>query len=157
MVSASGEVATAKAAMKGGAYDFIEKPLDLEVFRNLVQRAIETVRLRDANTRLQDRVEAAWGFEGIIGESPAIRKVITTIRQVGPSMIPGLITGESGAGTELVAHAIHKHSKAAGKRDVTLNWAAHSEGPLADHLFWHAHGACTGSSTDLEGWIRGAS
>ena len=105
MVTAHGDVATAKAALQGGAYDFIEKPLDLDVFRNLVQRAIETVRLRDSNARLQTQVESAWGFEGIIGDSPAIRKVISTIRQVGPSMIPVLITGESGTGKELVAEA----------------------------------------------------
>jgi len=151
MVTAHGEVATAKAALKGGAYDFIEKPLDLEVFRNLVQRAIETVRLRDANTRLQDRVEAAWGFEGIIGESPAIRKVITTIRQVGPSMIPVLITGESGTGKELVAQAIHNHSKRSGKRYVTFNCAGQSESLLEDQLFGHARGAFTGAEKDREG------
>lgn len=151
MVTAHGDVATAKAALKGGAYDFIEKPLDLEVFRNLVQRAIETVRLRDANTRLQDRVEAAWGFEGIIGESPAIRKVITTIRQVAPSMIPVLITGESGTGKELVAQAIHNHSKRSGKRYVTFNCAGQSESLLEDQLFGHARGAFTGAEKDREG------
>ena len=107
MVTAHGDVATAKAALQGGAYDFIEKPLDLDVFRNLVQRAVETVRLRDSNTRLQSQVEAAWGFEGIIGDSPAIRKVIATIRQVSPSNIPVLITGESGTGKELAARALH--------------------------------------------------
>jgi DNA-binding NtrC family response regulator len=116
-----------------------------------VQRAIETVRLRDANTRLQDRVEAAWGFEGIIGESPAIRKVITTIRQVGPSMIPVLITGESGTGKELVAQAIHNHSKRSGKRYVTFNCAGQSESLLEDQLFGHARGAFTGAEKDREG------
>ncbi len=135
MVTAHGDVATAKAALQGGAYDFIEKPLDLDVFRNLVQRAVETVRLRDSNTRLQSQVEAAWGFEGIIGDSPAIRKVIATIRQVSPSNIPVLITGESGTGKELVAEAIHNQSKRSGKRYVTFNCAGQSESLLEDQLF----------------------
>lgn len=151
MVTAHGDIATAKAALQGGAYDFIEKPLDLDVFRNLVQRASETVRLRNVNTKLQDRVESAWGFEGIIGESPAIRKVISMIRQVGPSMIPVLITGESGTGKELVAKALHNQSKRSGKRYVTFNCAGQSESLLEDQLFGHARGAFTGAEKDREG------
>ncbi|MBT7351842.1 MAG: sigma-54-dependent Fis family transcriptional regulator [Phycisphaerae bacterium] len=151
MVTAHGDIATAKAALQGGAYDFIEKPLDLDVFRNLVQRASETVRLRNANMKLQDRVESAWGFEGIIGESPAIRKVISMIRQVGPSMIPVLITGESGTGKELVAKALHNQSKRSGKRYVTFNCAGQSESLLEDQLFGHARGAFTGAEKDREG------
>ncbi|MBT5582966.1 MAG: sigma-54-dependent Fis family transcriptional regulator, partial [Phycisphaerae bacterium] len=151
MVTAHGDIATAKAALQGGAYDFIEKPLDLDVFRNLVQRASETVRLRNANMKLQDRVESAWGFEGIIGESPAIRKVISMIRQVGPSMIPVLITGESGTGKELVAKALHNQSKRSGKRYVTFNCAGQSESLLEDQLFGHSRGAFTGAEKDREG------
>jgi len=151
MVTAHGDVATAKAALKGGAYDFIEKPLDLEVFRNLVTRAIETVRLRHANTRLQGKVDAAWGFEGIIGDSPAIRKVISIIKQVGPSNIPVLITGASGTGKELVAQALHNQSKRAGKRYVTFNCAGQSESLLEDQLFGHTRGAFTGADKDREG------
>ena len=109
LVTAHGDVPTAKAALQGGAYDFIEKPLDVVVFRNLVQRAAETVLLRHQNASLRGQVDAAFGFEGIIGESAAIRKVIDTIRQVAPSTIPVLITGESGTGKELVAKAIHQH------------------------------------------------
>ncbi len=151
MVTAHGDVATAKAALQGGAYDFIEKPLDLEVFRNLVQRAVETVRLRHANSQLQSKVDAAHGFEGIIGESPAIRKVITTIRQVAPSTIPVLITGESGTGKELVAQALHNQSKRVNKRYVTFNCAGQSESLLEDQLFGHARGAFTGADKDREG------
>ena len=151
MVTAHGDVPTAKAALQGGAYDFIEKPLDLEVFRNLVQRACETVRLRNHNTRLQDQVDAAYGFEGIIGDSPGIRKVIQTIKQVAPSMIPVLITGESGTGKELIAAAIHRQSKRAQKRYVTFNCAGQSESLLEDQLFGHSKGAFTGAEKDREG------
>jgi two-component system response regulator HydG len=151
MVTAHGDVPTAKAALQGGAYDFIEKPLDLDVFRNLVQRAAETVMLRRQNEALRGRVSAAFGFEGIIGESPAIRRVVGTIKQVAPSTIPVLILGESGTGKELVASAIHKHSRRAGKRYVTFNAAGQSESLLEDQLFGHVRGAFTGADRDREG------
>ncbi len=151
MVTAHGDVPTAKAALKGGAYDFIEKPLDLEVFRNLVYRAAETVLLRHQNLNLQGQVDAAYGFEGIIGDSPAIRKVAAVIRQVAPSRIPVLITGESGTGKELVAAALHKHSPRGGKRYVTLNAAGQNESLIEDELFGHVRGAYTGAERDREG------
>ena len=69
LVTAHGDVPTAKAALKGGAYDFIEKPLDLVVFRNLVDRAAETVLLRHRTAQLEGQLGAAYGFEGIIGDS----------------------------------------------------------------------------------------
>ena len=151
MVTAHGDVPTAKAALKGGAYDFIEKPLDLEVFRNLVNRAAQTVLLRHQNVRLQGQVDAAYGFEGIIGESSAIRKIISTIKQVAPSDLAILISGESGTGKELVAAALHKHSKRAAKRFVPFNAASQSETVLEDELFGHVRGAYTGADRDREG------
>jgi two-component system response regulator HydG len=151
MVTAHGDVPTAKAALQGGAYDFIEKPLDLVVFRNLVNRAAETVMLRHQNAALAGQVRSAYGFEGIIGESAAIRKIIGTIKQVAPSNIPILITGESGTGKELIAAAIHKHSRRANKRYVTFNAAGQSETLLEDQLFGHVRGAYTGADRDREG------
>ena len=151
MVTAHGDVPTAKAALKGGAYDFIEKPLDLEVFRNLVNRAAQTVLLRHQNVRLQGQVDAAYGFEGIIGESAAIRKIISTIKQVAPSDLAILISGESGTGKELVAAALHKHSKRSAKRFVPFNAASQSETLLEDELFGHVRGAYTGADRDREG------
>ena len=151
MVTAHGDVPTAKAALQGGAYDFIEKPLDLDVFRNLVKRATETVLLRHQNSSLRGQVTAAYGFEGIIGESAIMRRVIGMIRQVSPSNIPVLILGESGTGKELVASAIHKHSRRSGKRYVTFNAAGQSESLLEDQLFGHVRGAYTGADRDREG------
>lgn len=151
MVTAHGDVPTAKAALQGGAYDFIEKPLDLQVFRNLVNRAAETVVLRHQNASLRGQVDAAYGFEGIIGDSSAIRKVISTIRMVAPSNIAVLITGESGTGKELVASAVHKHSKRAKQRYVTFNCAGQTESLLEDQLFGHVRGAYTGADRDREG------
>jgi DNA-binding NtrC family response regulator len=151
MVTAHGDVATAKAALRGGAYDFIEKPLDLEVFRSLVNRAAETVLLRHQNQSLQGQVDSAYGFEGIIGDSPAIRKVVSLIIQFAPSTIPVLITGESGTGKELIAKAIHARSLRTGKRLVTFNAAGQSETLIEDQLFGHVRGAFTGAERDREG------
>jgi two-component system response regulator HydG len=151
MVTAHGDVPTAKAALQGGAYDFIEKPLDLVVFRNLVHRAAETVRLRAQNSSLRGQLDAAYGFEGIVGDSPAMRQVVAMIRQVAPSTIPVLVTGESGTGKELVAAAIHKLSKRANRRYVTFNAAGQSESLLEDQLFGHVRGAFTGADRDREG------
>ena len=109
MVTAHGDIPTAKAAIKGGAYDFIEKPLDLDIFRTLASHAIQAVMLRSQNTQLREQLDEKFGFEGIIGTSPAIRKVITTMKQVAKANIPVLITGESGTGKELVALAIHNN------------------------------------------------
>ena len=151
MVTAHGDIPTAKKALQGGAYDFIEKPVDLVVLRNLVHRAAETVMLRSQNQALKGQVDAAFGFEGIIGESPAMRQVITMVKQLAPSTLPVLVTGESGTGKELVAHAIHKLSKRASRRYVTFNAAGQAESLLEDQLFGHVRGAFTGADKDREG------
>lgn len=151
LVTAHGDVPTAKAALQGGAYDFIEKPLDLVVFRNLVQRAAETVALRQQNKSLRTQLDAAYAVDGIVGESPAIQQVLKTIHQVAGSNIPVLITGESGTGKELVAAAIHRHSRRAEKRYVTFNAAGQAESLLEDQLFGHVRGAFTGAERDREG------
>ncbi len=151
MVTAHGDVPTAKRALQGGAYDFIEKPLDLVVLRNLVHRAAETVSLRTQNASLKGQVSASFGFEGIIGESALMRAVIQTVRQIAPSNIPVLVTGESGTGKELVASAIHRLSRRAARRLVTFNAAGQAESLLEDQLFGHVRGAFTGADRDREG------
>src|SRR6185369_12368752 len=118
MVTAHGDVPTARAAFKHGAYDFIEKPLDLDVFRNLVNRAAETVLLRHeaggvggegAGTEgLSDLVQHE-GFAGIIAASEPMRRILRTVKTVAASNLPVLITGESGTGKELIAQAIHRN------------------------------------------------
>lgn len=162
MVTAHGDVATARAAFKHGAYDFIEKPLDLEVFRSLVNRAAETVLLRHASAPsdgaggLSDLVQHA-GFEGIIAGSEPMRRIIQTVRSVAASNLPVLILGESGTGKELIAQAIHRNSPRASKRYVTFNCAGQSESLLEDQLFGHVRGAFTGAERDREGVFEYAS
>lgn len=150
LVTAHGDVPTARAAFKLGAYDFIQKPLDLEVFRNLINRAAETVLLRHQNDRLKAEIEQA-GFEGIIAQSEPMRKVLRTVKTISPSNIPVLITGESGTGKELIAQAVHRNSRRANQRYVTFNCAGQSESLLEDQLFGHVRGAFTGADKDRAG------
>ncbi|MEM6553731.1 MAG: sigma-54 dependent transcriptional regulator [Planctomycetota bacterium] len=151
MVTAHGDIPTAKAATRAGAYDFIEKPLDLDSFRTLCGNAIEAVFLRAQNANLRDQLDERFGFEGIIGNSAPMRDLIVRMKQVAPSPIPVLITGESGSGKELVAKAIHTHSRRATKQYVPLNCAGLSESILEDELFGHVRGAYTGADKDRQG------
>jgi two-component system response regulator HydG len=150
LVTAHGDVPTARAAFKMGVYDFIQKPLDLEVFRNLVNRAAEAVLLRHQNDRLKQELDQA-GFEGIVAQSEPMRRILRTVKTVAPSNIPVLITGESGTGKELIALAVHRNSRRAASRYVTFNCAGQSESLLEDQLFGHVKGAFTGADKDRAG------
>lgn len=150
MVTAHGDVSTARNAFKEGAYDFIEKPLDLAVFRSLINRAAEAVLLRQESGSLGNLVQHD-GFEGLIAGSEPMRRIIKTVRTVAPSNIAVLITGESGTGKELIASAVHNNSPRASKRYVAFNCAGQSESLLEDQLFGHVRGAFTGAEKDREG------
>ena len=153
MVTAHGDAQTARNALKGGAYDFVEKPLDLEIFREVVNRAAETVLLRHtavAETGAGELVQHD-GFEGIIAGSEPMRRILDTVRRVARANIPVLVTGESGTGKELIAQAVHKASPRASKRFVPFNCAGQSETLLEDQLFGHVRGAFTGAEKDRQG------
>lgn len=151
MVTAHGDVPTAKEAIRKGAYDFIEKPLDLEVFRNLVNRAAEASVLRRENTNLLEQLGERYGFEGIIGQSEAIRNIVAVLKQVAPTDMPVLVVGETGTGKELVARAIHQASNRHVNRFKPVNCAAFTESLLESQLFGHVKGAFTGADKAAEG------
>ena len=96
LVTAHADIPTCKQALNDGAYDYIEKPLDLEYFRAQVNRAAEKAALQKQNQALAEQLIDSAGFEGIIGKSAAMQEVVRTARQVAPSDIPVLIMGESG-------------------------------------------------------------
>jgi len=150
LVTAHGDIPTAVQAMNEGAYSFIEKPLDLEYLRAQVNRAAERAALLKQNQVLQQQIADHVGFEGIIGSSPGMQKVVMAARQVAASDIPVLIMGESGTGKELIARAIHNNSRRRKHRLVALNCAGLSENILEDELFGHVKGAFTGAVRDTE-------
>src|SRR5580700_6974345 len=98
LVSAHGDIPIAVQAMNEGAFGFIEKPLDLNHFRAQVNRAAEVAALQKQNQELREQIIEHTGFEGIIGKSGAMQRLLTTARQVAASDIPVLIMGESGTG-----------------------------------------------------------
>jgi DNA-binding NtrC family response regulator len=151
MVTAHGDVTTARAAFKDGAFDFIEKPIDLAVFRNLVNKAAETVLLRHEGAGGLETLVQHDGFDGIIAGSEPMRKILRTVKNVSASNLPVLVTGESGTGKELIAQAVHRNSPRAAKRFMALNCAAETETLLEDQLFGHVRGAFTGAEKEREG------
>jgi DNA-binding NtrC family response regulator len=150
MVTAHGDVPTARSAFKHGAFDFVEKPIDLAVFRSVVNRAADAAVVRAESGELRELVQHG-GFEGIVAGSEVMRRILNTVRTVGNSQIPVLITGESGTGKELIARAVHDHSPRKDRRYVTMNCAGQAESLLEDQLFGHVKGAYTGADKDREG------
>jgi DNA-binding NtrC family response regulator len=162
MVTAHGDVPTARAAFKMGVYDFIEKPLDLEIFRTLVNRAAQTVLLRHefggaGGVAGSGEVVQHQGFEGIVAGSEPMRRILRTVKTVAMSNLPVMVTGESGTGKELIARAVHTNSPRAKGRFVAINCAAEAESLLEDQLFGHVKGAFTGAEKDREGLFEYAS
>jgi len=145
MMTAYGTVDTAVEAMKRGAYDFVTKPLNLDKVEMLIARALASRRMEQENRTLRQQVDERYGLENIIGESPALREVLDTIRQVAPSSANVLIEGESGTGKELAAHAIHNLSRRNKAKFVTVHCAALSPQLLESELFGHERGAFTGA------------
>ncbi|MFL6584754.1 MAG: sigma-54-dependent transcriptional regulator [Chthoniobacterales bacterium] len=145
MMTAYGSVDTAVEAMKRGAYDFVTKPLNLDKVEMLIARALGSRRIEQENRALKQQVNERFGLENMIGESPALREVLDTIRQVAPSSANVLIEGESGTGKELAAHAIHNLSRRSRAKFVTVHCAALSPTLLESELFGHERGAFTGA------------
>ena len=151
LVTAHGDIPTAVQAMNEGAYSFIEKPLDVDYLRAQVNRAAEKSSLQRQNQELHQQLIDRSGFEGVVGNSAAMQQVMRTARQVAPTDISVLILGENGTGKELIARAIHFHSKRRKARLVTMNCAGFAPTILEDELFGHVKSAFTGATTDREG------
>jgi two-component system response regulator AtoC len=151
MLTAYGNVETAVEAMKRGAYDFLTKPINLDRLELLVRRALHTRTVESENRQLHEQLDARYGLDGIIGQSPAMEEVFETIRQVAPSRATVLVQGESGTGKELVAHALHRLSPRAQGPYIAVHCAALSTSLLESELFGHEKGAFTGATERRRG------
>ncbi len=145
MVTAYGDVDGAVQALKGGADDYLTKPVNLLELRRRVEVQLERRLLARETAELRERLDRYYSFAQIIGRSPAMQRVLERVKVVAPAPSTVLILGESGTGKELIANAIHHHSPRAAKRFVALNCGAIPGDILEAELFGHEKGAFTGA------------
>ncbi len=151
VMTAYGTVENAVEALRGGAYDYLTKPFETDEIRLTVAKALERERLLAENRYLHQELEERYRFGGILGHSPAMRRVFETSSSVAASNAGVMITGESGTGKELIARSIHFNSPRKEKPFIVLNCAALSEGVLESELFGHEKGAFSGAVATKKG------
>ncbi len=151
VITGHGTVEKAVEAMRLGAYDFIEKPLDRSALLKAVAKALERQRLTAENLRLRDALQQVRGEEALIGNSAPMLAVKKLIRQIAPTDVSVLIQGESGTGKEIVADAIHLLSPRRDKSIVKISCAAIPETLLESELFGYERGAFTGAANTKPG------
>ena len=151
MLTGYGSIEHAVAAIKAGAIDYITKPVRPEQLELAVKQALEVVRLRRENERLRREVTEFRNERQIIGDSPAILRVLQTVATAAPTRATVLLEGESGTGKELFARTIHLQSDRRDGPFIKLNCAALPEGLVESALFGHEKGAFTGAIKRVEG------
>jgi two-component system response regulator AtoC len=151
IITAYASIPTAIAAMKEGAYDYIEKPFCPERAELLVKKLAEHQELVEENLSLRQKLEDHYRFENIITKSAKMQRVIEVIKVVAKSNATVLITGESGTGKELVARAIHSQSNRHSKPFIAVSCAALPESLLESELFGHEKGSFTGAYAQKKG------
>ncbi len=151
MITGYGSVLSAVESMKKGAFDYVNKPFNLDEFILKVEKAAEKVTMQTELNKLKDIVENENNFYGIIGKSQEMLDIFDLIRNVSKVNINSLIYGESGTGKELIARAIHNLSDRNTKPFVAINCSAIPENLLESELFGHTKGAFTGAIDSQKG------
>jgi len=151
MITGHGSVEKAVEAMRLGAYDFLEKPIDSAVLLKAVAKALEKQRLSSENRQLRRQLRQGRSVDALVGESPGIEAVKRLIRQVAPTNVTVLIQGESGTGKEIVADAIHDLSERSERPLLKISCAAIPETLLESEIFGHERGAFTGAAAAKPG------
>lgn len=151
MITGFGSVTSAVDSMKHGAYDYINKPFNLEEFIIKVDKAAENIRLNDRIKRLKSLIEGNYSFSNIVGKSKKIVEVFEFIKKVSGVNVNVLIEGRSGTGKELVAKAIHYNSPRKDKPFIAINCSAIPDNLLESELFGHTKGAFTGATDTQKG------
>ena len=154
LLTAFGSVDEAVSAMKEGAFDFIQKPVDLDHLKLLVERATRQQELLRENLILREEFASRYGFPRIVGESAAMQTVSQQLQKVATTEATVLLLGESGTGKELFARAIHHVSNRREQPFVALNCAAIPENLVENELFGHERGAFTGAGNRKVGKIE---
>ncbi|MFN2511997.1 MAG: sigma-54-dependent transcriptional regulator [Pyrinomonadaceae bacterium] len=157
VMTAFGSIDEAVQAIKDGAHDFLQKPVDSNHLLLLVERALEQARLRTENILLREEWSRRYGFPRIIGESEAIKRAVAETQRVAQTEATVLLLGESGTGKELFALAVHHLSSRRDKPFVAINCAAIPETLIENELFGHERGSFTGASDRRQGKFELAS
>ncbi len=145
MMTAYGSIDNAVQAMQAGAYHYITKPVNLDELELVLDRALKARRIEAENVALRAELDQKYGLENLIGESAPMRQVFETVQQVAPSRATVLVTGETGTGKELIAHAIHNLSPRKNGPFIAVHAAALPTTLLESELFGHEKGAFTGA------------
>ncbi|MEX0938478.1 MAG: sigma-54 dependent transcriptional regulator [Pirellulales bacterium] len=156
MVTAHGDVESAVEAMKLGAEDYLNKPVNPDELLILVRKVLESRQKDEKIQHLQQRLDHELGFSNIVGHSKPMQDVFEQARRAAPVDTTVLITGESGTGKELIAHAVHQHSSRRDEVFVTVNMAAVPEHLVESELFGHIKGAFTGATNPRVGRFEAA-
>ncbi|HEY7447976.1 MAG TPA: sigma-54 dependent transcriptional regulator [Vicinamibacterales bacterium] len=154
MVTGYGSVPKAVEAMEAGAFSFIEKPVDVGILMAMLEKAGEKLALSAENRRLKEELREHTAFANIVARSDKMRQLFHLIRSVAPTDASVLVHGENGTGKELVASAIHQHSKRAGGPFIKINCAAIPSELIESELFGHKRGAFTGAVSDKTGLME---
>ena len=145
LMTAFGSVNTAVEAMKIGAFDYVQKPFEIEEMEVKIEKALEMQRLKHELEYLRGTQQDIYDFDRIVGSSPALQRVLDVVRKVAKSNTTVLVRGETGTGKELIAGAIHHNSLRNSRNFVKVNCAALQENLLESELFGHEKGAFTGA------------
>jgi two-component system response regulator HydG len=145
VITGHGDVKTAVEAMKQGASNFLQKPVNLTELRAMVDKVAEHARLARVNRELKRQLDEKFGFEGVVGNSPKMLDVLAKLKSIAPTSATVLIQGATGTGKELVARALHYNSPRRQKPFAAMNCTALNENLLEDELFGHEPGAFTGA------------
>ncbi len=156
VITAFGSLETAIAALRAGAYDFVTKPVEMDMLAFAIKRAVTHRSLQQEVRKLSEIVGKATRCEGLIGESVPMQQLFDRIRRIADSGVSVLISGESGTGKELVARALHTQSSRHEYPFVAVNCAAIPESLLESELFGHTRGAFTDAKAQRKGLFQQA-
>jgi len=156
MMTAFGSMETAIEGIRAGAYDFIPKPLDMDILAIALERAVEHGRLKSRVKVLQDAYEKTQSYSGLLGESQVMQELFSRLERIADTETSVLVVGESGAGKELTARALHSNSRRQGNPFVAINCSALPENLLESELFGYVKGAFTGASQNRKGLLQTA-
>jgi two-component system, NtrC family, response regulator AtoC len=151
LMTAYGTVETAVEAMKAGASDYVMKPFSMEEIKLIVSKELDVRSLREENRSLREALGRRYEFKNIVARSAAMQEVLATVERVAPTHSTVLLGGESGVGKDLIARAIHQHSRRAAGPFVKINCTAIPENLLESELFGYEKGAFTGASASKPG------